>query len=412
MNSAGRKIRLLRLKLLLSQSDLAGSDMTRAFISQVETGRILPSLRTLSIIANRLGRPLSYFLDDTDHMTVGTTELQNSLQSYELGKYCDATQSAKRAISALVSSDDPDLLFQARIALAKSTIAERAYEQAWEHLYDALEFAVLTNNCSGVGTSFYWLGCCAYLSEEFPLAKRHFAQAMQRLAVRKDDLCLYLLSKLYYGSSILRLGDLSAALESYQYVYRKTGTSEFARMHIDTGLGLGWVHHLLDNSKKGYDVLLAIRKISQTNQQYRLVNINHNLGVISSCLGQDAKAIRILQDCNTQYSERGDLLSAASVLEEISAHHLRFGRLAEARRYAEEGLNTVTDHQYANLQRGRLHRLLAKIAMADGLHDEALRHVEIAIVYFQAVHSHLELEDTLKLHHDLRTSNPTHEDEG
>lgn len=235
---------------------------------------------------------------------------------------------------------------------------------------------------------------------------------MQRLAVRKDDLCLYLLSKLYYGSSILRLGDLSAALESYEYVYRKTSTSEFAQTHIDAGLGLGWVNHLLDDSKKGYDVLLGTRKISQTNQQYRLININHNLGVISSCLGQDAKAIQILQDCIAQYLERGDLLSVASVFEEVSAHHLRFGRISEAMRYAEEGLKAIANNQCANLQLGRLHRLLAKIAMADGLHDEALRHVEMAIVYFQAVHSHLELEDTLKLHHDLRTSNLTHEDEG
>ncbi len=412
MNSAGRKIRLLRLELRLSQSDLAGSDMTRAFISQLETGKALPSLRTLSIIAKRLGRPLSYFLDDTDCITTGATELENSLQSYELGKYCDATQSAKRAISDLVSSEDPDLLFQARIALAKSTIAEKAYEQAWEHLYDALEFAVLTNNCSDIGTSFYWLGCCAYLSEEFPLAKRHFAQAIQRLAVRKTDLYLYLLSKLYYGSSCLRLGDLSAALESYAYVYRKTNTSEFARTHIDAGLGLGWVHHLLDDSKKGYDVLLATRKISQTNQQYRLANINHNLGVISSCLGQDAKAIQIMQDCITQYLERGDLLSVASMLEEVSAHHLRFGRIGEARRNAQEGLKGIANNQCANLQRGRLHRLLAKIAMADGLHDEARHQVEIAVVYFQAVHSHLEVEDTLKLHHDLHTSNLTHEDKG
>ncbi len=411
MNSTGRKIRLLRLELRLSQSDLAGSDMTRAFISQLETGRALPSIRTLSVIANRLGRPLSYFLDDTDYMTMGTTELENSLQSYDKGQYCDATQSAKRAISALVSSEDPSLLFQARMALAKSTIAERAYEQAWDHLYDALESAVLSNNHSDIGTTFYWLGCCAYLSEEFPLAKRHFTRAMQRMGVRKNDLCLYFLSKLYFGSSCLRLGDLSAALKSYEYVYRKTNTSEFARAHIDAGLGLGWAYHLLGHSKTGYDVLLATRKISQTNQGYRLVNIDHNLGVISSCLGQDARAIQILQDCIAQYLERGDLLSAASVLEEVSAHHLRFARISEATKYAEEGLKSVTNNQCANLQRGRLHRLLAKIAMADGLQDEGLRQVEMAIVYFQAVHSYGELEDTLKLHHDLRTKDVAH-DEG
>ncbi|MHB1628951.1 MAG: hypothetical protein ACYCVB_11380, partial [Bacilli bacterium] len=105
-------------------------------------------------------------------------------------------------------------------------------------------------------------------------------------------------------------------------------------------------------------------------------------------------------------------LSVASVLEEVAAHHLRFGRIGDAQRNAKEGLEAIANNQCANLQRGRLHRLLAKIAMTDGLHDEALRHVETAIVYFQAVHSYLELEDTLKLHHDVHTSHLTHEDEG
>jgi len=56
------RIRHARLKLGLSLAQVAGTDFSRAFLNQVELGRARPSTRNLQIIAERLQRPIEYFL--------------------------------------------------------------------------------------------------------------------------------------------------------------------------------------------------------------------------------------------------------------------------------------------------------------------------------------------------------------
>ena len=50
----GEEIRRRRLALGLSQADL-GEPLSRSFVSQVEHGRLTPSLLSLLLIASRLG---------------------------------------------------------------------------------------------------------------------------------------------------------------------------------------------------------------------------------------------------------------------------------------------------------------------------------------------------------------------
>ena len=48
----------------MSQAQLAGDELTKGFISQVESGLVRPSVRSLQIIATRLAKSLDYFLGD------------------------------------------------------------------------------------------------------------------------------------------------------------------------------------------------------------------------------------------------------------------------------------------------------------------------------------------------------------
>jgi transcriptional regulator with XRE-family HTH domain len=63
-DSLGARVRAARLERGLSQSQLAGEDLTKGFISQLESGIVRPSVRSLQIIASRLGKSLDYFLGD------------------------------------------------------------------------------------------------------------------------------------------------------------------------------------------------------------------------------------------------------------------------------------------------------------------------------------------------------------
>jgi transcriptional regulator with XRE-family HTH domain len=63
--SLGSRIRELRTKVGLTQTEL-GSPMTRSFVSAIEHGRALPSLRALMLISSRLGVPMGELLDELE----------------------------------------------------------------------------------------------------------------------------------------------------------------------------------------------------------------------------------------------------------------------------------------------------------------------------------------------------------
>src|SRR5918911_4349803 len=60
----GARVRPARLERGMSQAQLAGDELTKGFISQLESGSVRPSIRSLQLIASRLGQSLDYFLGD------------------------------------------------------------------------------------------------------------------------------------------------------------------------------------------------------------------------------------------------------------------------------------------------------------------------------------------------------------
>ena len=53
-----------RLDAGLSQKALCGDRITRNMLSQIENGSAHPSMDTLRYLAGRLGKPVSYFLEE------------------------------------------------------------------------------------------------------------------------------------------------------------------------------------------------------------------------------------------------------------------------------------------------------------------------------------------------------------
>jgi transcriptional regulator with XRE-family HTH domain len=62
----GEKIKKLRLQRNMTQSDLAGDQITRNMLSRVENGAALPSLPTVWYLAERLGVPAGFLLAEGD----------------------------------------------------------------------------------------------------------------------------------------------------------------------------------------------------------------------------------------------------------------------------------------------------------------------------------------------------------
>ncbi len=60
----GQKIKQARLESGLSQRQVCGDKLTRNMLSLIENGNARPSMDTLGYLAERLGRPISWFLEE------------------------------------------------------------------------------------------------------------------------------------------------------------------------------------------------------------------------------------------------------------------------------------------------------------------------------------------------------------
>lgn len=60
----GQRLKQARLEAGLSQRQLCGQTITRNMLSQIENGSARPSMATLEYLAGKLGKPISYFLEE------------------------------------------------------------------------------------------------------------------------------------------------------------------------------------------------------------------------------------------------------------------------------------------------------------------------------------------------------------
>jgi transcriptional regulator with XRE-family HTH domain len=73
------RVRAARQEAGLSLAQVAGDDVSRTFLLFVEQGRSRPSLRVLSLIARRTGRPVSYFAVSAGQQIEGAPDLASTL---------------------------------------------------------------------------------------------------------------------------------------------------------------------------------------------------------------------------------------------------------------------------------------------------------------------------------------------
>ena len=79
----GEKLKQARLAAGLSQRQLCGDVITRNMLSQIENGAARPSMDTLRYLAGRLGKNLSWFLEEEEPVSPREQQLMAQLQTLE-----------------------------------------------------------------------------------------------------------------------------------------------------------------------------------------------------------------------------------------------------------------------------------------------------------------------------------------
>lgn len=119
----GEKIKQARLEAGLSQRQLCGEEVTRNMLSQIENGTARPSMATLSYFAARLGKTVSYFLEE-DAVCSPNQEVMTQARAAVLNGM------AADALKILENYRQPDGTFDAEFVLLSRLAALDAAEIA------------------------------------------------------------------------------------------------------------------------------------------------------------------------------------------------------------------------------------------------------------------------------------------
>lgn len=83
----GKQLKKARLEAGLSQRQLCGNLITRNMLSLIENGTARPSMDTLICLAERLGKPVSYFMEEDAAISPNTVRMRDARNAFAAGQY-------------------------------------------------------------------------------------------------------------------------------------------------------------------------------------------------------------------------------------------------------------------------------------------------------------------------------------
>lgn len=122
----GEKLRQARLEAGLSQRQLCGEEITRNMLSLIENGSAKPSMKTLQYLAVRLGKNVSYFLEENAVLSPNQAIMTDARKFYDAGDFAEADQAleAYRSPDEIYDREKEILWVLIRLGLAEEAIRQ------------------------------------------------------------------------------------------------------------------------------------------------------------------------------------------------------------------------------------------------------------------------------------------------
>ena len=81
----GQRIKEARLAKKMTQTEVVGSFITRNMLSQIENGSARPSMKTLQYLSARLGKPVSFFLEEEGAVSPNRRSMDRAREAFDAG---------------------------------------------------------------------------------------------------------------------------------------------------------------------------------------------------------------------------------------------------------------------------------------------------------------------------------------
>jgi tetratricopeptide (TPR) repeat protein len=200
----------------------------------------------------------------------------------------------------------------------------------------------------------------------------------------------------YIGSSQFRLGLLHEAIESYKSALRTCSKSDGDLRWGQIAMGLGWTFLQVGNIDDAINTTKQAVSYLRRENGLNYCMAYHNLAIMESKRTNWERACVILSECVVRYRQLGRPDKEASVLENIAFYWLSRANLDRADEICWTPLE-ILDQDDNPVLRGRIHRLLGRIAAQQGAIRQAQQYCRISLDLHRRVQALAEAAETEEL---------------
>jgi HTH-type transcriptional regulator, quorum sensing regulator NprR len=393
MSLLGERVRQRRKELGLTQSQLGGGDLSKGFISLIETGRTKPSVETLMLLARRLQKPVGYFLEHDTSLSLEALRimLASAWVTLKRGEFTQAAESFEQA-RVIARKHDDAAEAESCIGLGSALAGLRQLDLARQNVQRGKELAEATRNAQLLVRVHHVVGVIEYYERNFPIARQHFLEGYRLLReVGHPDLSLAGNFLLNIGNTYEEIGDHVEATRWYQEALTALEPTEdlhrIGMAHVQLGAAYreSGRHDIamaqLTRAEHIFELLNSLRLLAQAR---------NSIGMTLLEQGKTDEAMRQLQSSLHLKEVVGDDPGRARSLTEIARALIAKGAYKEAERTLTKAADITkrfgdtTENARIVLVRARLHREMGQLS-------DAVRRYKEAITAFDTLGMRLDL---------------------
>lgn len=381
----GQRLLLARGRAGLTQLGLAAPDLSKSFISLLESGRTFPSVESVMALAQRMNSSVAALL-----MEPAELRLETALNLLHLASHMDLAARGPQAVQLVAAAeavlpDIPvDLRTRAALLRARAAIAAHQLEDAARVVDEAITMARRHRRPNRLGMVLALKGEVAVrrhaYREAVPLLEEATSMMQRAREARTEESVRALIS---LGTARWQLGKITGARRAYK---RAEHLATRLRLHALRGkalMGLGlaeWTRRRLDSAvtylTQAHEVLSRAEDIAEVSR------VLSNLGLVRREQGRRDEALAALEQALQIRERLKDPSDLSATLDEVAQILLEMGRHADASRTARRAIaeaQTGRDH----VREAAAQMTLGRVLKTQGRTREAVQLYRGALATFK-----------------------------
>ncbi|MDR5693745.1 MAG: helix-turn-helix transcriptional regulator [Armatimonadota bacterium] len=376
----GEKIRTTRLALGMTQAQLAGQDFSVSFICKVERGSVKPSLRSLAVLARKLRRPLSYFMEGTFSQEEASTNLAFGFAYLSHEDLSKASEYLHRVLELARALEEPLLNAGAIMGLAAVALSRGELPRAARMLGEARAIFQRHRRSEDLAQLTLLEGNLRMARHDFEGALKAYLEALDLVGEEGIKSLLKAEILIAVGDARRKLGLSSEAATTYLEAL-VLDEERLDLRHISLhDLKQAEEHFRAGDLDKTQAALEHATTLMRLHQAYRRIARGYEaLGELQASQGRWQESCQSFARSVEMFSRLGELANSSQAALGMAQAHFAAGELGKALQICKGLLGSSTSKQV----RAEIHYLMGRIYRTRRQWRRARSHLEESLALLE-----------------------------